>query len=133
MIRIRENHQRHFCFSAVEVEGVDRELDSLDASKAIQQNDIPVKIIKAKGGIFSKFTMHNFNEGISTARFPDILKGAEVKPVFKKKSRIDKENYRPVSILPVIFKIFERLIFKKLTMFFESVFFKTLVGISERA
>ena len=49
--------------------------------------------------------MHNINEGISTARFPDILKNAEVKPVFKKKSRIDKENYRPVSILPVISKI----------------------------
>ena len=60
--------------------------------------------------------MHNFNERISTARFLDILKNAEVKPVFKKKSRTDKENYRPVSILPVISKIFERLIFKQLIM-----------------
>ena len=66
--------------------------------------------------------MHNFNEGISTARFLDILKNAEVKPVFKKKSRTDKENYRPVSILPVISKIFERLIFKQLIMLFERVF-----------
>ena len=49
--------------------------------------------------------MHSFNEGISTARFPDIFKSAEVKPVLKKKSRIDKENYRPVSILLVISKI----------------------------
>ena len=124
MIKIRENHQGHFYFSPVEVEDVDRELDSLDASKTIQQNDIPVKIIKANRGIFSKFIMPNFNEGISTARFPDILKRAEVKPVFKKKTRIDKENYRPVSILPVIFEIFERLIFKQLIMFFEPVFFK---------
>ena len=59
--------------------------------------------------------MHNFNEDISTVRF---------KPVFKKKSRIDKENYRPASILPVISRIFERLIFKQLIMFFESVFSK---------
>ena len=96
----------------------------LDASKAIQQNDIPVKIIKANRDIFSQFIMHNINEGISTARFPDILKNAEVKPVFKKKSRIDKENYCPVRILPVISQIFERLIFKQLTMFFETVFSK---------
>ena len=68
--------------------------------------------------------MHSFNEGISIARFPDILKNAEVKPVFKKKSRIDKENYCPVRILPVISEIFERLIFKQLTMFFETVFSK---------
>ena len=44
--------------------------------------------------------MHRFDEGISTASFSDILKNAEVKPVFKKKSRTDKENNRPVSILP---------------------------------
>ena len=122
IIKIKENHHGHFSFSAVEVEDVDREIDSLDASKAIQQNDIPVKIIKANRDIFSQFIMHNINEGISTARFPDILKNAEVKPVFKKKSRIDKENYRPVSILPVISKIFERLIFNQLL--FEPVFSK---------
>ena len=43
---------------------------------------------------------------------------------FSKKSRIDKENYSPVRILPVISKIFERLVFKQLTMFFETVFSK---------
>ena len=99
--------------SAVEVQDVDREIDSLDASKAIQQNDVPVKITKANRDIFYEFIMHSFNEGISTARFPHILKSAEVKLVFKKKSRIDQENYRPVSILPVIYKIFERLFFKQ--------------------
>ena len=79
----------------------------MDASKAMQQNDTPVKKIKANRDIFLEFLTHNFNEGIiSTARFPRILKSAEVKPVFKKKSRIDKKNYRPTSILPVSYKIF---------------------------
>ena len=67
--------------------------------------------------------MHNFNEGVSTARFPDIPKTAKVKSVFKKKSTIDKENYKAVSILPVMSKIFERLIFKQ-SIFFEPVFSK---------
>ena len=76
----------------------------------MQQNDISVKIIKANRDIFLEFIMHNFNEGIiSTARFPGILKSAEVKPVFKKKSRIDKKNYR---------------IFKQRITFFEPVFSK---------
>ena len=43
--------------------------------------------------------MYHFNDGITTTRFPHIFKGSEVKPTFKKKSKIDKENYRPVSIL----------------------------------
>ena len=84
IIKAKENHQGHFSFSAVEVEDVDREIDSLDASKAIQQNDVPVKIIKATRDLFPEIIMHSFNEGISIARFPDILKNAEVKPVFKK-------------------------------------------------
>ena len=52
IIKIKENHQVHFSFSAIEVEDVDREIDSLDASKAIQQNVITVKIIKANRNIF---------------------------------------------------------------------------------
>ena len=52
IIKIKENHQGHFSFSAVEVEDVDMEIVSLDVSKAIQQNDIPVKIIKAIPGTF---------------------------------------------------------------------------------
>ena len=98
----------------------------LDASKAIQQNDIPVKIIKVNRDIFSEFIMQNFNESISTTRFPDI-RSAEVKAVFFKKTRITKENYRLVSILHIISKIFERLIFKQL-MFFQPVFSKYQLG-----
>ena len=59
----------------MELKGVHREIDSLDTSKTIQQNHIPLKLIKANRDIFSEFIMHNFNEGISTARFPNILEG----------------------------------------------------------
>ena len=45
-------------------------------------------------------------------KFPDIFKTAEVKPVFE--SQMNIENYRLVRILPVISKISERLIFKRL-------------------
>ena len=58
----------------MELKGVHREIDSLDTSKNIQQNHIPLKLIKANRDIFSEFIMHNFNEGISTASFPNILK-----------------------------------------------------------
>ena len=52
MIKIKESDQGHYGFPAVEVEDVDREIDSLDTSNAIQQNDIPVTIIKANRGVF---------------------------------------------------------------------------------
>ena len=108
IIKIKENHQGHCSFSTIEVEDVDSGINSLNTSEAIQQNYIPVKIVKANRDNFSEFIMQNFNENISTARFVDILKSVVVKLVFKKKSRIDKENYRPVSILPVTSKMLKR-------------------------
>ena len=95
-----------------------------DINRKFQNHPSIIKIKDINLDIFSEFIMHNFNEDVSIAKFPDILKIAEIKPVFKKKSRIDKENYRPVNILPVISKIFERLIFRQLIMFFEPVFSK---------
>ena len=77
---------------------------------------------------FSEFILRNFNECFSTARFPDILKSADVKPVFKEKSRIDKGHYRLFNVLHVLSKIFEILIFKQLIMLFEPIFFKYLCG-----
>ena len=67
IIKIKENHQGHFSSLIVEEEDVGGEIDLLDASKAIQQNDIPEKIIRANRDTFSEFIMHNFKEGISTA------------------------------------------------------------------
>ena len=52
IIKIKEKYQGHFIFSGVEVGDIDREIDSLDASKAIQQNDVSIKIIKATRDIF---------------------------------------------------------------------------------
>jgi hypothetical protein len=48
------------------------------------------------------------NKSISLAKFPEKLKEAQVVPCHKKSNALDKSNYRPVSILPVISKFFER-------------------------
>ena len=50
--------------------------------------------------------------------FPDCLKLANVTPVFQKSARTSKNNYRPVSILPILSKLFELLISKQLSEFF---------------
>ena len=50
------------------------------------------------------------NETICSSKFPTFFKFANVTPVFKQGSRNQKDNYRPISILPIISKIFEKLI-----------------------
>ena len=73
--------------------------------KAIQSHDMPTKIIKNNSDIFSKFSQANLNNSIEASTFPEQLKYADVKLFFKKDSRTDMKNYRPISILPNVSKI----------------------------
>ena len=62
------------------------------------------------------------NETIKVSEFPDECKKAMVSPLHKKNSTLDKENYRPVSILPILSKLYERAINAQLMNFFETKF-----------
>ena len=62
------------------------------------------------------------NASIRQCQFPRDLKLANVSPVFKKKDNLDKVNYRPVSILPAISKIYEGLLVEQMTCHFQGIF-----------
>ena len=53
----------------------------------------------------------NFNNMIENSVFPVSIKQADITPIHKKDSRSDKENYRPVSILPNLSNIYERCLY----------------------
>ena len=54
-----------------------------------------------------------FNRSMSEGEFPDIMKEAEVVPLFKSKSRLEVTNYRPISLLLTVSKILEKLIYSR--------------------
>ena len=60
------------------------------------------------------------NKGV----FLDELKQANIKPTYKKESRNEKENYRPLSILPNLSKIFDRCIYDQLKDLFQKLLSK---------
>ena len=73
--------------------------------------------------------MHNdINNSIDYSIFPDKQKAADITPVHKKYDRTDKTNYRPVSILPAISKIFEKLLYYQINKFMDKKFSKQLCG-----
>ena len=65
---------------------------------------------------------------INDCVFPENLKWAEILPVFKKGDLYNKENYRPISILPTISKVFERVIFDQINDFMENKYSDLLCG-----
>ena len=97
------------------------EINSLDTSKSTQSEDILFKTIKDNADIFANFISQNFNKCTIDGKFPDQLKKADVTLVFKKGNHNDKTNYRPVSILPSLSKIYERLIYNQINQVIENV------------
>ena len=81
--------------------------------------DIPVKLLKVAGNQISIIIADLFNLCIEQSIFPETLKLARIRPVFKSGDKSDISNYRPISILPVLDKIFEKIIYTRLYSFFE--------------
>ena len=78
---------------------------------------IPTKIVKLANKQICKDLGNYINECIKKNKFPNELKIADITPIFKKDDPLDKTNYRPISILPTVSKIFERILFNQLQLF----------------
>ena len=89
----------------------------LDTSNLCQDTDIQTKIIKENADIFAFILLARLNDSVEKSNFPSSPKKANITPVFKKGDRNSKDNYRPVSLLPNLSKIFERCMFRQLYNF----------------
>ena len=80
---------------------------------------IPNRILKEFNKLFAISISQIFNLSLDTGVFPRKMKIAIVIPVFKKEDKQDCNNYRPISLLPNISKIFEKIIKNRLSKFLE--------------
>ena len=91
-------------------------------------NNIPTNLIKENSVILGDCIFGNYNNCVSSSIFPNFLKNAIITPVHKKGAKSSKDNYRPVSILSNISKIYERLLFKQISEYFEPILSKFQCG-----
>ena len=117
------NSKSHFSFKNVQMEEILKELNNLNINKATQNINIPTKVIKENSDIFGYLIFSNLNCCINTFSYTSLLNRADITPVHKKDSKSEKNNYRPVSILANTSKMYERIMFKQMSEFFESSFF----------
>ena len=102
-------------------------IKNLNESKSVS-GSIPTKIIKLAKFVCAPTLTSCFNHSLQSQKFPDSLKLADIIPVHKKNSKHDKDNYRPVSLLPSTAKIYEKLISNQLNPFLDSFFNIGLCG-----
>ena len=126
-IKSNKSSEVAFEFNQVGEQDVFKAILSLNSSKSVSGN-IPTRVLKIAAASCTPFLTSCFNECIASGTFPDKLKLADIIPSFKKGSLTDKVNYRPISLLPVVSKIFERLLTNQLTSFLEPSFSKLLCG-----
>ena len=85
-------------------------------------------ILKQNSDFFAAHVQKDINASISALKFPNDLKEADIIPIHKKKSKLSKANYRPISILLNISKAYERCLHDQISKYPETGFSKFQCG-----
>ena len=96
-----------------------KEINNLEQNKSPGQDEFTSKFLKISANMIVPTLCEIFNLSIKTGEYPDPLKIAKVIPIFKKGDPSLASNYRPISVLSCINKIFEKILFKRLYNFLE--------------
>ena len=104
----------HFIFSSVSDDEIFRELRNLKRNKSTGLDNLPPGRLKDAATIITKPLAYIINLSLQSGSVPTEWKAAKIIPLFKSGSMIELDNYRPISILPVLSKILERTVYKQL-------------------
>ena len=113
-----------FSFKMETIENTEKYIDLLKEKTATGSDEINAKLIKDIKKEISPILTNLINLGYKKNMFPNCLKAAIIKPIYKKDNKNDISNYRPIAILSALSKIFERSAETQLTLHFEE---KTLL------
>ena len=107
-----------FTFSQINEREVLSIINKLKNKTSSGKDGISNKLLKSIKSEISEAIAIIINQSILTGIFPDQLKLAKVKPLYKKGDKCCLNNYRPISLLPTLSKIFERVMYKQLYQYF---------------
>ena len=94
-------------------------LEPLNTNKATGYDNIPAKVLKIAANQLAKPLTTLFNSHIRNCFWPRDWKHGIWTPVYKKDNKHSKENYRPITVLPCVDKVFEQLIGAQVSTGFE--------------
>ena len=109
----------NFSFRPVSVKLVYNLLVKLSTSKATGMDNIAAKVLLMAALAVAPSLTEIFNMSIDTQQFPSEWKTAKVIPLFKRGQRSLLDKYRPISILPVVSKRMERILYDQIYEYFD--------------
>ena len=93
-------------------------INEMKSSKSVGKSGISVKYIKLALDVISRILANIYNCCIASDCFPDILKIAEVIPIYKAGAKNICSNYRPISVISLFSKILEKCLYTQLCNYF---------------
>ena len=128
IVKIKEQYKvkSNFSFRLATTEEIKVIIRDLPTNK-VAGGEIPVNILKKSIFSFDELTKC-VNYALTNGKFPITLKNANVTPVQKKDNPTDKTNFRSVSVLPLLSKVFERVIYNQLGKYMDTFLNKLLCG-----
>ena len=106
---LKQRIECSFQFECVDVSDGKKVIQNLASKNSSGHDVISTRFLKKILEIITPPLTHIINQSLCTGIFPDRLKIAKVIPLFKKGDQHVLDNYRPISLLPVISKVFEKL------------------------
>ena len=102
-----------FRFKEISQEDVLKCIHGIARNKATGLDQIPASVVKDSIECIVQPLTHIINLSLVTGKIPDAWKKARVTPIHKSGDTSDPTNYRPISILPILSKVLERLVFNQ--------------------
>ena len=123
-----EETEHRFELNTIECSKVFSLLSKLCKSKATGLDKISARLLRECADLVASSLCCIFNRSITSGIFPTEWKFTKVVPLFKQGERSDLNNYRPISIIPVVAKVFERIVYNQ---FYEYLTENNLISSSQ--
>jgi len=107
--------QPEWSFSPITGTDLLRIIDSLQPKASCGFDLLSNRMLKAEKHKFSRLLIGLINETVLGTEFPEVLKTAKVIPIHKKGDNTNLNNYRPISLLPVLSKLVEKVLNNQIT------------------
>ena len=115
------NSQGYFKFQLTNHVLVEKLLLDINVRKSCGHDMISPRLLKESAAVIARPIANIINSSISQCRYPASWKMGQVTPLFKKDDELSKANYRPVTVLPAINNIYERILVLQLNEFYGSI------------
>ena len=112
------HHQYSFSFNNISDEDIVKSVQRI-SSDAVGVDGIPIRFIKLLLPILKKYLCHVFNYMIMTSKFPTCWKTGHVIPVAKVNIPNSVKDFRPISLLPSLSKVFEHVLHDQITIYLD--------------